>query len=51
MVCQNQVETQLTWTDSEKGTENLYKPPNHNKKEAAEKKTQKKHTERDCFLQ
>ena len=32
MVCQNQVETQGTWTDSKKGTANLYKPPNHRKK-------------------
>ena len=34
MVCQNQVETRGTWTDSKKRTENLYKPPNHRKKVA-----------------
>ena len=38
MVCQNQLEPRGTCTDSGKGTENLYKPPNHNKKVAAEKK-------------
>ena len=45
------MDLQLTWTDSEKGTENLYKPPNRHKKVAAGKKNTKKHTERDCFLQ
>ena len=45
MVCQNQVETQLSWTESEKGTENLNKPQIITKRWLPKKKHKKAHRE------